>query len=372
MSRVLWLSKGLGRGGAERLLTTCASHLDQGRFTVEVAYLVPWKDAYVDRLERSGVRVHCLGAVHDLDPRWVLRLRRLIRSGQYELIHTHSPLSAAVARLLTFRSPVKVVHTEHNMWSRYRRSTFWANALTYRLNDAVVAVSHAVSETITTRYLSRGLRRSGVDVVHHGIDFAEVEKGADARAKARADLGLPEDAPVIGTVGNLTEKKDHTGLLRAFAELRARIPGARLVIVGSGPLEERLRAQVRNADLTDSVLMTGSRDDVPALLPAFDVFVLSSRFEGLSIALVEALAAGVPAVCTRVGGVPEVLDGSNAGLMVAAQQPAQLAAAIEEVLADPQRRSAMSAAAVARARSFDVRVSVGRLEAIYDRALADV
>jgi glycosyltransferase involved in cell wall biosynthesis len=149
------------------------------------------------------------------------------------------------------------------------------------------------------------------------------------------------------------------------------VPGARLVIVGSGPLEERLRAQVRNASLTDCVLMTGSRDDVQALLPAFDLFVLSSRFEGLSIALVEALAAGVPAVCTRVGGVPEVLDGSNAGLMVPPQQPTQLAAAMEEVLADPRRRATMAAAAVRRAESFDVRESVGRLETIYDRALAD-
>jgi glycosyltransferase involved in cell wall biosynthesis len=371
VTKVLWLTKGLGRGGAERLLTTCAPHLDEGRFTVEVAYLVPWKDAYVDRLEQSGVRVHCLGAKRDVDPRWMLRLRRLIRRGGFELVHTHSPLSAAVARVVTLGTPVRVVHTEHNMWSRYRRGTFWANALTYRLNDAVVAVSHAVAGTISARYLSRDLRRRGVDVVHHGIDFASVDKGAVARAKARAELGLPEDVPVVGTVGNLTEKKDHGSLVQAFAEVRRRLPDARLVIIGSGPLEARVHDAVRRAGLEGSVLLTGSRDDAQTLLPAFDLFVLSSRFEGLSIALVEGLAAGVPAVCTRVGGVPEVLDGSDAGVMVPPQRPDLLAAAIVDVLTDDAGRARMAEAAVRRATAFDVRRSVAELAAIYDRALGD-
>jgi glycosyltransferase involved in cell wall biosynthesis len=370
VTRVLWLTKGLGRGGAERLLTTCAPHLDAGRFDVEVAYLVPWKDAYVDRLVESGVRVHCLAASRDYDPRWALRLHRLIKQGGYELVHTHSPLSAAVARVVTLGSRVKLVHTEHNMWSRYRKLTYWANALTYRRNDAAVAVSQAVAETIPAQYLSRSMRRRSVDVVHHGIDFDAVRAGPEARAKARADLGIPDDVPVLGTVGNLTEKKDHYTLIQAFRQVRGRHHDARLVIVGSGPLEQKLRCWISEAGLEDAVILTGSRDDATDLLAAFDIFVLSSRFEGLSIALVEALAAGVPAVCTRVGGVPEVLQGSRAGDMVPARDPNQLAGAINTLLANEERRAIMSTAAVARAQRFDVRDSVKRLESIYEEVLA--
>jgi glycosyltransferase involved in cell wall biosynthesis len=371
VSRVLWLTKGLGRGGAERLLTTCATHLDSGRFSVEVAYVLPWKDAYVERLERGGMTVHCLGARHDLDPRWPVRLRRLVRHGNYQLVHTHSPLSAAVARLATIGSPVRVVHTEHNMWSRYRRGTLWANALTYRFNDAVVAVSGAVADTVPRRWLSRRLQRSGVDVLHHGIDFDSVPSAPDSRAKARAELGLPASAAVVGTVGNLTEKKDHYTLVQAFRSVTVKHPDARLVIIGSGPLEDRLRNWVRELDLGKSVVLPGSRDDAIDLMPAFDVFTLSSRFEGLSIALVEALASGVPAVCTRVGGVPEVLDGSGAGDMVPPQRADLLAAALSALLSDHERRAEMARAALVRAEAFDVRESVAELERIYDRVLSD-
>jgi glycosyltransferase involved in cell wall biosynthesis len=142
------------------------------------------------------------------------------------------------------------------------------------------------------------------------------------------------------------------------------------VIVGSGPLEPKLRQAARRAGLAGAVVFTGSRDDATSLLPGFDVFALSSRFEGLSIALVEALAAGVPAVCTRVGGVPEVLDGSGAGELVPPQRPDLLAEAIGGLLRDDDRRTAMATAAVARAAAFDVGDSVPRLESVYDRALA--
>ena len=371
MSRVLWLTKGLGRGGAERLLTTCAAHMDSGRFSVEVAYVLPWKDAYAERLEDAGMTVHCLEARRDLDPRWVWRLRRLVRRGDYQLVHTHSPLSAAVARLASLGSTVRVVHTEHNMWSRYRRGTFWANALTYRINNAVVAVSQAVADTVPPRFLSADLRDRGIDVLHHGIDFDSVPSSPDSRAKARAEIGLPDDALVVGTVGNLTEKKDHLTLVKAFRAVRNRHPRAMLVIVGSGPLEERLRAWVGDLDLESSVVLTGSRDDAIDLFPAFDVFALSSLFEGLSIALVEALAAGVPAVCTRVGGVPEVLDDSGAGDMVPPQRADLLAEAIGDLLADHGRRQQMATAALVRARAFDVRDTVASLENIYDRVLGD-
>jgi glycosyltransferase involved in cell wall biosynthesis len=367
--RVLWLTKGLGRGGTERLITTCAPHLDRGRWTVEVAYLMPSKSAYVDRLLAMGVKVHCLDAARDLDLGWTRRLRRLLAAGDFSVLHSHSPVPAAVARMATVSSGTKLVHTEHNMWDRYRRETYWANAATFARNDAVIAVSQAVADTIPHRYLSTAVRRSGVDVVLHGVDTEEVP--ADhTREEARRILGLPPDALVVGTIGNLTEKKDHNLLVRSFAEARRAFPHARLCIIGSGPLEDQLRRWVREAGISQVTALPGSRDDARELLPAFDLFALSSRFEGLSIALVEAMAAGLPALSTRVGGVPEVLDGSGAGRLVPARDEHAFIAALRDLLADAHLREQMGGAARQRAKAFDIRAAVRQIEGIYERVLA--
>ncbi|MFC8716673.1 glycosyltransferase [Kitasatospora sp. NPDC057198] len=359
-ARVLWLAKGLGRGGAEQLLVNCVRHADRSRYDIEVAYVLPHKDALVPALEAAGVPVHCLGGAPGR--RWPLRLRALLAERRYDLVHTHMPVPAVAARLLRpggGRRP-RLVHTEHNLWERYRLPTRWANALTYRRNDAVVAVSHAVAAGI-------GRRRPGgwLTVVHHGPDLGGAPSGPAARRAARAELGLPEGALVVGTVGNLTAKKDQATLLAAFALLRGKEPDARLVLVGSGPLEAGLKARAG-----DGVLFAGMRADVPALLPGWDVFCLSSRQEGLPVALMEAMASGLPSVVTRVGGMPEILDDGVEGRLVAPGDPVELASALAE-LADPVRRGRMGAAARERAASFDVAGAQRAIERMYARVLAN-
>ncbi|GAA2094124.1 hypothetical protein GCM10009759_21370 [Kitasatospora saccharophila] len=357
---MLWLAKGLGRGGAEQLLLNCVRHADRSRYDIEVAYVLPHKDALVPALEAAGVPVHCLGGAPGR--RWPLRLRALLAERRYDLVHTHMPVPAVAARLLRpggGRRP-RLVHTEHNLWERYRLPTRWANALTYGRNDAVVAVSHAVAAGV-------GRRRAGdwLTVVHHGPDLGGAPSGPAARRAARAELGLPEDALVVGTVGNLTAKKDQATLLAAFALLRDKEPDARLVLVGSGPLEAELRARAG-----DGVLFAGMRADVPALLPGWDVFCLSSRQEGLPVALMEAMASGLPSVVTRVGGMPEILDDDVEGRLVPPGDPARLADALAE-LADPVRRGRMGAAARERAGSFDVAGAQRAIERVYARVLAN-
>ncbi|MFD9124117.1 glycosyltransferase [Kitasatospora sp. NPDC059571] len=358
--RVLWLAKGLGRGGAEQLLLNCARHADTDRYEIEVAYVLPHKDALVPALEAAGVRVHCLGGPPGA--LWPLRLRRLLADRRYDLVHSHMPIPAVAARLAAFgRRAPRLVHTEHNIWERYRTATRWANALTYRRNDAVIAVSHAVAATIGRR------RPEGdwVTVVHHGPDLAGAPAGAAARAAARAELGLPQDAVVVGTVGNLTAKKDQATLLAAFERVRRDHPSAALVLIGSGPLEAELKARAG-----EGVVFAGSRSDVPALLPGLDVFTLSSRQEGLPVALMEAMTSGLPSVVTRVGGMPEVLDDGEQGLLVPPGAPAALAAALGRLAGDAPLRARLGAAAGERARTFDTAGAQQTIEQVYDRVLA--
>lgn len=365
--RVLWLTKGLGLGGAERLLVSTATYLDRDRVRPDVAYVLPRKDALVPQLREAGITVRCLGESGTASG-WVGALRSLIREGDYDLIHTHAPVPAVAARAVTPRC-VPMIHTEHNVWPRYRIPTRWANAASIGRNELVIAVSNGVAESIRAPLPLRLMHLPEVAVLIHGIDPAQVRIGPEARATARGRLGIRHGDRVIGTVGNLTPKKDHATMIRAFARLAGDLDGVHLVIIGSGPLENDIRGLVKHYALHGRVHMLGMRSDVPELLPALDVFCMSSLHEGLSIALVEALAAGVPAVATNVGGIPEAIRHDREGLLVPAGDPGALAEALRRVLVDVELRSRLAETAVERAADFSIEGAVRATEDIYDRVL---
>lgn len=363
--RVLWLAKGLGFGGSEQLLVSTVAHLDRSRFTVEVAYVLAWKDALVGALEDQDVPVHCLGGGHALDLRWVGRLRALVRTGDFDLVHTHTPYPAIAARL-ALPPGLAMVHTEHNVWDRYRRPTAWGNALTWGRNRRVIAVSEGVASSIRPPPFGPV---PPVEVVVQGIDVAAASTGPVARAEARRLLDLGPDEPVVGTVGNLTPKKDQAMLLAAFAAVLAAHPSARLVLVGGGPLDQELRTHAARLGISDHVHFTGVRPDVLRLLPAFDVFALTSRFEGLPIALLEALASGLPCVATTAGGIPEVIEDGAQGFLVAPGDVEAMGARLAQLIEDPVLRAELGRAAAARGAGCDIEPAVRRLQDLYDEVL---
>jgi glycosyltransferase involved in cell wall biosynthesis len=296
-----------------------------------------------------------------------LRLRRLAREQRYDIIHTHMPLSAAIARIALGRRP-RFVHTEHNVWERHRRSSRWANALTFRRNSAVLAVSSSVAQSIKPPLVA--FRKPPVEVLLHGINLNEIHLLSADRTQARAALGLDPSDVVIGTVGNFTRKKNQQMMLHATALLAERVPNVRLVLVGTGPLEDNLRHLAADLGIADRTIFTGSRDDVLELLPGFDVFCLSSQFEGLSIALVEAMATGIPCVATAVGGIPEVIEDGVSGLLVPAGATAALAHTLERVLLDESLKTRLGDEGGARAMVFDIGRAARRLQALYEEMMA--
>jgi glycosyltransferase involved in cell wall biosynthesis len=334
---------------------------------VEVAYLLPWKDALVPDLESEGVPVHLLASRRAFDPRWVVQLRRLVAERRIDLVHTHMPYVGVGARLV-LPAGVLLMHTEHNLWNRYRVPTRVLNMLTIGRNREVIAVSGAVSESMKIPgWLPVPL--PPIEVIRHGADTTRVLSGDLARTRARARLGLTEHREVVGTVGNFTRKKDQACLLRAVALLVAQGRPVHAVLVGSGPLEAELRALSAALNVESRVMFTGMRDDVFEVLCAFDVFALSSRYEGLPIALLEAMAARVPPVATRVGGIPEVITDGRDGLLVEPEDPESLARAISRLLDDPCLRSNIGEAAAARSAEFDLAGAMDRTQSLYDIAL---
>ncbi len=363
-ARVLWVIKGLGPGGAERLLVAAARAHHHDRFTIECAFVLPWKDHLVAALEAVGVRTHCLSR-RRTDRRWSLRLARLVRSGEWDVVHIHSPLPGAVARLAA-RTMLKakrpsVMTTEHNRWETHRLPTRLLNRWTGRWDDIGFAVTDEVRESMG------GAAGKRVTTLRHGIDVAGVATARSHRDIVRAELGLKPGEIVVVTAANFRPQKDYPGLLRAARLLADREVPVRIVAIGQGPQEREVRALREEFELHDRVLLTGYRDDAVRVMAACDVFTLASKWEGLPVALMEALALGLPVVATAVGGVAEQMHDGVDALLVPPGDPTALAAALERVVTDPELRARLAAAAGARAPEFDIAGTVVVLEDAYER-----
>jgi glycosyltransferase involved in cell wall biosynthesis len=361
--RVLWLTKGLGRGGAEWLLVTTARRRDRERVSVRVAYLLPYKTALVGELEAEAVPVVCLGYRSALDPRWLAALRRSMIQEPVDIIHAHNPVMAVGARIVAHSLPrrlrPRVVVTDHNVWYGYKRVSRWADGLTSPLDDARLTVSEAVRASLPAPIQRRSR------VVVQGIEVDQVRAQRAGRAEVRAEFGLDGSELVVGTVGNLRLQKAYPDLLAAAREVVDRLPDVRFVAVGQGPLEAEIRAIHHRLGLGDRFLLVGYRADAVRVMGACDVFVLASLYEGLGVAIMEALALGLPVVATAVGGVPEVVDHGREGLLVPPGRPRELAAALLTLLTDDERRLRMAEAAAQRGALLSIETAVRRTEAMY-------
>ncbi|MFV0309364.1 MAG: GNAT family N-acetyltransferase [Desertimonas sp.] len=361
--RVLWLTKGLGPGGAERLLVELARTIDPGRVELSAAYVLAWKDHLAGELEAAGVRTVCLSHRRQ-DPAWPLALRRLLDAGGFDIVHAHSPVPAVAARVAIRTLPrarrPAVVTTEHNTWTSHHRVTRWANRWTGGGDAATFAVTAEAAASV------RGTAAGRVEVLTHGIDVTRTAARPGGTAeRIRAELGIDPDESVIGIVANFRPQKDHATLLAAARRLADTGVAFRLVIVGQGPLAASIAADVDRLGLDAQVVMAGYRADALDVMSAFDVFTLSSAWEGLPVAVMEALALGLPIVATRVGGVAESLD-ETAAVLVPRRDPEALAAAWRDLLGDPLRRAVLSAGGRRLAGRFDIARASGRLTEVYE------
>jgi glycosyltransferase involved in cell wall biosynthesis len=364
--RVLWVIKGIGPGGAERLLAATAASDAVRRADLEItcAYVVPWKDHLADELERLGVRCVCLSA-RRRDPRWPMRLRRLVLDGDFDVVHGHSPLPMSVARVAARVLPgggrrPRLMSTEHNSAPTYRAPTRLLNRWTLRADEQVWAVSDEVRRSV------RGART--VQTLQHGIDVGGLRRQQFDRQTIRRSLNIADDDIVVGTVANFREQKDYPNLLKAAAALVQRGVRFRLLIVGQGPLEASTRAQATELGLDEVAVFTGYRADATAVMSTFDVFALASRWEGLPVALMEALALGLPVVATNVGGVGEALRTPEDALLVPPSDHLALADALQPVIEDSTLRRTLSVAAAALADRYDIEAAASTMVAAYGAA----
>ncbi|HEX6201452.1 MAG TPA: glycosyltransferase [Thermoanaerobaculia bacterium] len=364
--RVFHLIKGLGRGGAEGLLPQQVSRRG-GCYDYAVGYFLPHKAELAPDLVAAGAEVTCFGARGAAG--MLARtgaVARWLREGGADVCHAHLPLAGVVGRLAARRAGVPLVYTEHNLLERYRPPTRWADLATWRWQRLVVAVSADVAASIR-RHAGE---RVPVEVVLNGIDVERYAAPPGAGEALRRAYGIAAGAPLVGTVAVMRRQKRLDRWLEAAAGIAAAQPGARFLVVGDGPLRGETEAHAGRLGLAGRVVFAGLRADVARHLAAMDVVLVSSDYEGLPLAVLEAMAAGRPVVAPAVGGLPEVLD-EGCGRLVPPADAAALADAVLDLVADPALAARLGEAAQRRAgERFGIERMTRDLEAIYDRVLA--
>jgi glycosyltransferase involved in cell wall biosynthesis len=368
-SPVMHVVHSLNLGGAERLAAQIATTLSD-EFDIFVA-CIDEAGLWAPDVRRGGVPVYEIGRQPGIDIVVAARLAALAHRNGVRLIHAHqyTPYFYSVlARVLSPR--VRLLFHEHGRHYPEIDSPkrIAVNSHVFqRLTSRVVAVSEECRERVV-RY--EGFTRDSIKVVYNGV-MSPPPADRATRDAIRLQLGLDPGDIVTGTVGRLDPVKNVPLAIASLASLLPDFPRLRLLVIGDGPARAEIEAAAEEHGVTDEVVMTGFRADAAELVRAMDIFLLPSLTEGTSLALVGAMAAGVPAVATSVGGTPEVLEHGRTGLLVESRDQDALTAAIRELIEAPDRaRSMGEAARQVYLDRFTFEGMIERFRAIYRELLA--
>ncbi len=331
------------RGGQNQILLLMRRQRARGD---DPHLAAPPRAALSERAAGEGFPVRPVPMRGTWDVASVAGLASAMRAIRPDVVHWHAARAHAIGALASLLDPAPARVLSRRVQFPVRRSL--GSRLLYALPvDRIVAISAAVKDALTRS----GVAPDSIDIVPSGIDPAPAPDPA-GRIALRRSLGVEDRDALAITVSALSSGKGHGDLLRAAAAAASSAPLLRLWIVGEGPLEPRLREENRALGLEGRVQFLGFRTDIQALLHAADFFCLATHSEGLGSSILEAMAAGLPVVATRVGGIPEIVEEGSTGVLVPPSDPGALAAAMEQMALDAGLRDAMGAASRKRADLF--------------------
>jgi glycosyltransferase involved in cell wall biosynthesis len=362
--KVLHIIKSLGRGGAEMLLPETLRLHDHSQFEFHYIYFLPWKDQMADSLKHEGGRVACLPSANNIE--LILKARgivRYIKQNNIQLIHAHLPWAGIVARMVGKMTGVPVMYTEHNKQERYHYATRWLNLATMNWLTRLIAVSKDVEGSI--RKFKPSLT-AHLQTIFNGVNTKHFAPGVFNGSQVRKSLNIPVEAPVIGTVAVFRSQKRLAEWMNIAASVIKEIPNAHFIIVGDGPLKNDLYETRKRLKLEPCIHFAGLQTEVRPYLAAFDIYMMSSVFEGLPVALLEAMSMGIPVISTDAGGIKEVVRHNEEGLLLEVDQWPQLAGCVVTLVNDGERRKKFGTAARKRCEeAFSMERMVKALEETY-------
>ena len=361
--RILHVIDSFDLGGAQEALVNLVACSDRSRFAPEVATM-HGRGIYWEKFRALGVPVHSLSP-HKFVPLYVWNLFRLLLTGEYDIIHCHLIASNLVAKPLAalLGIPLRINHDQANDEYRHRDKMRLAlDAFANRFSTHICGVSVSIVEFLVKH---EGVPREKISLVHNAIDLRRFTPAPERRAELRREWRLPPDAPVVAGIGRLNYQKNFPLFLEIAAEIRRSHPGAIFVIAGTGPEENALRERGGA-----NVRFLGFVADTARLYGAVDVLLMPSRFEGLPMTLLEAMAMRVPVVASRLDGIAEVISDGVDGLLAAASAKGEFVAHIRSLLDDPSRAAQLAGRAFQKVTAhFSAERMTREVEAIYTRFL---
>jgi glycosyltransferase involved in cell wall biosynthesis len=365
---VLHIIKSLGRGGAEMLLPETLNKHDKEKYQFHYIYFIPWKYQMVGAIEKEGGRVTCLPAKNNI--RILLKVRQIasyVKQHNIQLIHCHLPWAGIVGRMVGKMTGVPVVYTEHNKWERYHKLTYYLNKMSFANQEKVIAVSEDVANSIKKHYHKK---RPDVQVVSNGINTDKYSVLQHSSRDIRNELNIPAGSTVIGITCVFRKQKRLNVWLEVAKALHEKHPDTFFVIVGDGILKKEIHQKASSLKMEKYLHFAGLQSETRPYLQAMDIFMMSSEFEGLPIALLEAMSMGCMPACTKAGGIPELVRDNTNGILVPVDDPLLLVERLSEYLRQPGRIKLMgNVARETVVESFSMQKMVTELETIYDEIL---
>ena len=360
--KILHIIKSLGRGGAEMLLPETLKIHDQEKFEFHYIYFLPWKDQMVEALQMSGGKVTCIAAKDNI--RLILQYKRIItycKDHKIDLLHCHLPWAGFVGRLVHKKTGIPVIYTEHNMQERYHIATKNINKWSFNSQSLALGVSQDVTNSINQNIHPE----IPVKTLLNGVNTGSFQRAGNSII--RSELGIPKDALVIGNVAVFRFQKRLVEWLQVIKTIREKNINVYGIIVGAGPLEEEIKKEWKDLGLENVVFFPGLKTDVKPYFEAMDIFMMSSSFEGLPIALLEAMSMECAVVATDAGGIKEVIRKEQDGLTCKVEEWQKLSDLCQILIDDPDRLKKYKRAARERVvKSFSLTKMVDELEILYN------
>ncbi len=363
---VVHLIGSLSAGGAERGLYYLAPFLAKSKFRYAIVCLLR-KGEFAPSVEAVGVPVLEMCYRKRYTIQTVMKLAKFLRENRVKILHAHLYHNAFIGRLSAWLAgtPIIIVH-EHGMhsWKKWYHRLFERIALIR--TDLRLAVSKQIAEDRMERERTPP---SKIRIVPCAVDSSEFEIAATMRMAKRQELGL-ENSIVVGSIGRLIRIKGADLLIEVASVVKQIDKRIKFLIVGSGLLEQDMRSQIVTRDLSDTVFMLGRRTDVPELFAAIDIYLIPSRGEGAPVTLFEAMAAGKPVIATRVGGIPDIIEDGENGILVPPEDSNAMANAILRLANDDDLRDKLGKNARKKfAESYSSEAILSKIEALYDELL---
>lgn len=365
---VMHLIGTLGIGGAEQALLSLAPHFDPEKFRIIVCTLQPG-GRMEDRLDLANVDLKTIGFRLQTMPFAIWRLRNLIKKEKVDILHMHmygAGLYGRIAGILAGRPVMLTTDHGKGLWKKPRQVAF--DIFANRFTDLKIAVSHDILEILKKR---ERVTDDKVIVIPNGVDVDRFKHNEAARQALRTDIGITDENVLVGTLARLVEPKALHVMIESISHAVKECPQLMLAIVGDGPLMADLKKCASDFGITNLVIFTGARSDIPEVLSAIDIYAISSIREGLPVSLLEAMAAGKPIVATKVGGIPETVIDHHDGLLVDSENPKAMAAAICELVNDRQLAAQLGENAQKKTmREYSIAAVIRTLEKTYSSLIS--